>query len=86
MWAFSGCGERGYSVAVMRGLLLAVVSRVAEHVLWGTRASATAARRLRCPIVGGNPSGPGIELVHLALQGRFLITVTPGKHLITKVF
>ena len=31
-WAFSSCGEWGYSVAV-RGLLIAVASLVAEHGL-----------------------------------------------------
>ena len=33
MWAFSGCGERGLLLVVVRGLLIAVASLVAEHGL-----------------------------------------------------
>ena len=33
MRAFSGCGERGYSLVVMRSLFTAVASLVAEHRL-----------------------------------------------------
>ena len=32
-WAFSSCGEWGLLFVVMRGLLIAVVSFVAEHGL-----------------------------------------------------
>ena len=30
-WAFSSCGDRGYSLAVVLGLLIVVASLVAEH-------------------------------------------------------
>ena len=33
-WAFSSCGERGLLFVVVRRLLLAVASLVAEHGLW----------------------------------------------------
>ena len=72
----------GYSVVGVQGVLIAVVSLVAEQGLWGAWASAIVARRLSCPTALGNLSRPGIELVYLALQGRFLTTVRPGKHLI----
>ena len=32
-WAFSSCGERGLLFVVVRGLLIAVASLVAEHGL-----------------------------------------------------
>ena len=32
-WAFSSCGERGLFFVVVRGLLIAVASLVAEHGL-----------------------------------------------------
>ena len=32
-WAFSSCGERGLLFVVVHGLLIAVVSLVAEHGL-----------------------------------------------------
>ena len=32
-WAFSSCGERGLLFIVVRGLLIAVASLVAEHRL-----------------------------------------------------
>ena len=32
-WAFSSCGERGLLFVVVRGLLIAVASLVAEHRL-----------------------------------------------------
>ena len=32
-WAFSSCGNRGYSLAVVLGLLIAVASLAAEHRL-----------------------------------------------------
>ena len=41
-WAFSGRGERGYSLVAVSGLLGVVSSLVAEHGLWGARASAAA--------------------------------------------
>ena len=33
VWAFSSCGERGLPFVVVRGLLIAVASPVAEHRL-----------------------------------------------------
>ena len=33
MWAFSSCGEQGLLFIVVRGLLIAVASLVAEHGL-----------------------------------------------------
>ena len=33
VWALSGCGERGLLFVVLRGLLIAVASLVAEHRL-----------------------------------------------------
>ena len=33
VWAFSSCGERGLLFVVVRGLLVAVASLVAEHGL-----------------------------------------------------
>ena len=36
MWAFSSCGEQGYSLGVVRGLLIAVASLVTEHRLRGS--------------------------------------------------
>ena len=44
--AFSSCGERGLLFVAVRGLLIAVASVVAEHGLYGTRASVVVARRL----------------------------------------
>ena len=54
------------------GLLIAVVSRVAAHMLWGTQASAVAARGLRClgacgifPDQGSNPpASAGVLTTH----------------------
>ena len=34
VWAFSSCSERGLLFIVVRGLLIAVASLVAEHRLW----------------------------------------------------
>ena len=36
VWAFSSCGEWGYSPGVVHSLLIVVASLVAEHGLWGT--------------------------------------------------
>ena len=33
VWAFSSCGERGLLFVVVRGLLIAVASRVTQHRL-----------------------------------------------------
>ena len=33
MWAFSSCGEQGLLFVMVRGLLIAVASLVAEHGL-----------------------------------------------------
>ena len=46
MQAFSSCGRRGLLFVVVHGLLIAVVSLVAEHVALGTRASVVVACRL----------------------------------------
>ena len=45
-WAFSGYGEWGLLFIVMRGLLIAVASLVAQHVFLGVWASVVAARGL----------------------------------------
>ena len=42
-WAFSSCGEWGYSVVVMYGLLTVVTSLVVEHRLYGGQASVVVA-------------------------------------------
>ena len=44
MWAFSLVeASGGYSLDVVSGLLIVVASSVAQHRLWGTRASVVAA-------------------------------------------
>ena len=48
-WAFSSCSEVGRLLFVaVHGLLIAVVSLVAEHRLLGTWASVVVAHRLSC--------------------------------------
>ena len=47
VWAFLQLQQTGYSPAVMRGLLIAVASLVAEHGLQGPRASVVEAPRLQ---------------------------------------
>ena len=47
-WAFSSCGEQGLRLVVVHGLLIAVVSRVEEHGLWGTQASVAVMHGLSC--------------------------------------
>ena len=48
---FSGCGKWGCFQAVVRRLLIAVVSLVAEHGLQGT--GSVVGHRLSCPTAGG---------------------------------
>ena len=45
-WGVSCCVRRvgGHSLVVVRGLLIAVASLVAEHELWGAQASVVVAR------------------------------------------
>ena len=79
----------GVLFAALRGLLIAVVSFVAEHGLQGMRAqsppcrlssagSVVAAHCLPCSVTCGHLSGPGIEPMPSALPG-FLTTDPPGK-------
>ena len=60
--AFSSCRERGLLIVVVRRLLIAVASLVAEHGLYGTWASVLMAHGLSCsaacgifPEQGSNP-------------------------------
>ena len=39
VWAFSSCRDHGYSLAVVRVLVIVVASLVGEHRLWGAQAS-----------------------------------------------
>ena len=45
--------SRGYSLAVVCGLLVAVASLGVEHGLQGTQASAVVAQQLSCPVACG---------------------------------
>ena len=58
---FSGCGKWGCSQAVVRRLLIAVVSLVAEHGLQGT-GSVVVGHRLSCPEARGGFPGQGLTL------------------------
>ena len=76
--AFSSCSERWLLFVVVRRLLIAVASLVAEHRLQ--------ARGLQQLWLSGfvargmwDLPGPGLEHVSPALAGRFLTTVPPGK-------
>ena len=68
--------SRGYSLVGVRRLLLSAASPVAEHGLWGKRASAVAAQELSRPWQYGifldKPVSPA---------GGFLTTGPPGKFL-----
>ena len=74
---FPGCGERGCSLGVVRGLLTAVAPLVAEHRLEGAQVSVAAARGLgSCGSWSQLPRGrwylprSGIEPMPPALAGR----------------
>ena len=45
--------SRGYSLAAVHGLLVAVASLVAEHGLQGMKASVLSAHGLSCPVTCG---------------------------------
>ena len=75
--ALSSREDRGLSLVTVHGLLTAGASLVAEHRLWDTGATAVA-HRLSFPSACGS-SGPGIELMSHALEGRFFTTESPGK-------
>ena len=47
-WAFSNCGEWGLLFVVVRELLIAVASLVAEHGLWVCRLSSCGSHGLEC--------------------------------------
>ena len=76
--AFSSCGERGPLFIAVRGPLTLAASLVAEHRLQTRRLSncGSPAHLLRGM---WDLPGPGLEPVSLALAGRFLTTVPPGK-------
>ena len=82
--SFSGCGEGGHSLVVVRGLLIVVASLVAEHSFLAHSFSSC---HTRAQLLQGmwNLPGPGIELVSPALAGRFLSTVPPEKSLCNSV-
>ena len=76
----------GYSLVVVRRLLIAMVSLVAQHGLKGTQASAIVVCGLSsCSFQAQllrsmwDPSGSGIKLVSPALAGGFFTTEPPGK-------
>ena len=85
--AFSSCSERGLLFVVVRRLLIAVASLVAEHgALLSMWASVAAARGLsscgaRASLLCGmwDLPGPGFKPVSPALAGRFLTCAAPGK-------
>ena len=81
---FSGCGKWGCSQAVVRRLLIAVVSLVAEHGLQGT-GSVVVGHRLSCPTAGGVFPDQGANPCPPALAGRFLTTGLPGKSMKVKI-
>ena len=88
--AFSSCGERGLLLVVVRGLLVAVASLVAEHGLEACGltncGSLALERRLsscgtRALLLHGlwDLPGPGLKPASPALAGGFLTTAPPGK-------
>ena len=82
--------SRGYSLVSALGLLLAVVSFVVEHRLWGAQASVVAClgsavvvHRFSCRMAGRIlVPRPGIKHLSSALQGGFLTTGPPTKPLL----
>ena len=53
-WALSSCGEwRFVALVVVRGLLIAVASLVAEHGLQGVQVSVVMVRGLSCSVAHG---------------------------------
>ena len=79
VWAFSGCSERGYSLAVVRRLLTVVPSLVTDtdSRAWLSGGGAWA----WLPHGMCDLSRPGIEPTSPALSGRFLTTGPPRKFL-----
>ena len=68
----------GYSLVVVRRLLIAVAYLVAEHRLQGVQASVVVVYWLTCPMACG--IFPGQDRTHTpGLAGRFLTTGPPGK-------
>ena len=83
MWTFSSCGERGYSLVAVQGLLIVVASREARAL--GTQASVVrltgsvvVVHGLSCPIAYGILVDQG-EPISSALASGFLATGPPGK-------
>ena len=57
-------GEQGYSLVVVRGLLVVVASLAVGHRLWGTQASVVVVRGLSClEACQISVPGPGIKPV-----------------------
>ena len=92
--AFSGCGKGGLLFVVVRGLLVAVASLVAEHKPLVDRLSSCGSWAPECGLSScgagaqlfrsmWNPPRPGIEPGSPALAGRLLSTAPPGKFLTT---
>ena len=84
MWTFSSCGERGYSLVAVQGLLIVVASRCEARAL-GTQASVVrlagsivVVHGLSCPIAYGILVDQG-EPISSALASGFLTTGPPGK-------
>ena len=76
--AFSSCSKQGLLFVVLHGLLISMVSLVADI---GSRhpGSVVVAHRLSCSKAMQNLPGPGIEPVSPALADRFFTTEPPGK-------
>ena len=86
-WAFSSCGERGYSLLQVQASHCGGFSCCRAWAL-GARASVVVAHGLsscgaRALLLRGmwDLPGPGIKPMSPALAGRFLITAPPGKSL-----
>ena len=70
--------SRGYSLAAVLGLLIALTSLVVEHGLQDTQTSVVVVPDLVAPL-HVESSGPGIEPVSPSLAHRFLTTGQSGK-------
>ena len=69
--------ERGYSLAVVHGLLIEVASLVAEHGLWCSQSAVVVTHRLICLVAYGIFPNQGWNP---AMAGRLLTTGPPGKY------
>ena len=79
MQAFSRC-SKSCSLAVVRGLLTAVSSLIAEHGLSGVRLSSCSSRA-QLPHSTWDPSGSGMETHVLVLAGNLVLV---GNHRTTE--